>query len=251
VVDFQGPAGWANQRRPGARVTIPITTKIFWAGGIEQPFSDITTNGLGNNVQDVPDFATHLRYEANAGHLQIAGLLRSIAYQPFDGEVTRRTGCGLSAATVFHPWAILIGSNPTRKANPTGLERCRIVGQYNCGWGIGRYLLDTAGLGLDGEVDPVNGGFDLPFIAGWVISYEHWYNERWLSAVTWSEVTAGSNDNQPVTTYIGSKYLTANLWYIPIRGLSLGVEVIYGERENVDGQRGSARRLNGLVQYNF
>jgi hypothetical protein len=251
VVDFQGPAGWANQRRPGARVTIPITTKIFWAGGIEQPFSDVTTNGLGDNVQDVPDFATHVRYEADLGHVQTAGLLRSIGYQPTDGEVTRRTGCGLSAGTTFHPWALLIGSNSTRKTNPTGLERCRIIGQYTCGWGIGRYLQDTAGLGLDGQVDSTNGGFDLPYAAGWVVSYEHWYSERWLSALTCSEVLVGSNEGQPDTTYIGAKYLTVNLWYIPIRGLSLGVEVLYGERQNVDGQRGSARRLNGLVQYNF
>jgi hypothetical protein len=27
LVDFQGPAGWVNQRRPGARVTIPLSDK--------------------------------------------------------------------------------------------------------------------------------------------------------------------------------------------------------------------------------
>jgi hypothetical protein len=33
--------------------------------------------------------------------------------------------------------------------------------------------------------------------------------------------------------------------------MSLGVEYLYGERENLSGQRGHANRLNALVQYNF
>src|SRR5262249_44655419 len=150
TVDFAGPRGLVNQRRPGARVTLPLADKLFWAGGIEQPFSDITTNGLGANVQDVPDFATHLRYESDFGHLQVSSLLRAIGYRPPFGAVPRRAGYGFSASGVVHPWAFLIGSNPVRKENPTGLERCRILAQYSFGWGIGRYVQDTAGLGLDG-----------------------------------------------------------------------------------------------------
>jgi hypothetical protein len=251
LVDFQGPAGWVNQRRPGARVTIPLCDQLFWAGGIEQPFSDITTNGLGNNVQDVPDFATHLRYETGYGHLQIAGLLRAIGYQPTGGEVTRRPAYGMSAGGSFHPWAILMGSNPILKDNPTALERCRIIGQYTFGWGIGRYFLDTAGLGLDGQTDPITGGFDVEYASAWLVSYEHWYTEKWLSNVTWSQTLVASSGDQPGNTYVGGKYLGASLWYIPIRNLSFGVEYLYGVRENLNEQRGHANRIDALAQYNF
>jgi hypothetical protein len=251
VVDFQGPAGWVNARRPGARVTLPLSNQWFWAGGIEQPFSDVTTNGLGGNVQDVPDFATHVRYEGDLGHFQVSGLARAIGFQPTGGETTRRFGYGLSAATTFHPWAYLIGSNPVRKANPTALERCRIIGQYTVGRGIGRYFLDTAGLGLDGVVDPATGAFSLPFESAFVIAYEHWYTERWLSNFTYSGTNVGGLGGQPDSTYTGAKYLAASLWYLPIRNMSLGVEYLWGERKNLDGLRGQANRLNGLVQYNF
>jgi hypothetical protein len=251
VVDFQGPAGWANQRRPGARVTLPLADQLFWAGGIEQPFSDITTNGLGSNVQDIPDFATHLRYETDFGHIQIAGLLRAVSYQPTGGEVTRRTGYGMSVGTTFHPWALLIGSNPVRKDNPTALERCRIIGQYTFGWGIGRYLQDTVGQGLDGQVDPATGGFDVLYASGYILSYEQWYNEHWLSNFTYSQTLVASNGDQPGSTYVGGKYLAASLWYIPIRNLSLGVEYLWGERKNLDEERGRVNRLDALVQYNF
>jgi hypothetical protein len=251
TVDFAGPRGLVNQRRPGARVTIPLADKLFWAIGIEQPFSDVTTNGLGTNVQDVPDFATHLRYEGDFGHVQLSSLLRSIGYQPNGGDVTRQAGWGLSASTVFHPWALLIGSNPVRKDNPTGLERSRILLQYTAGWGIGRYVQDTAGLGLDGQVNPTTGAFDTVYAAGWSVSYEHWFTEKWLTNLTYSGVHVGSNGGQPGNTYDGAKYLATSLWFIPIRNMSIGFEYVWGERENLDGERGRANRINGLFQYNF
>jgi hypothetical protein len=251
TVDFAGPRGLVNQRRPGFRVTIPLADRLYWAVGVEQPFSDITTNGLGTNVQDVPDFATHLRYEADYGHVQLSTLLRSIGYRPTDGSVTEEPGFGFSASTVFHPWAYLMGGNPVHKDNPSGLERSRILVQYTFGWGIGRYIQDTAGLGLDGQVDPITGRFDTLYAAGWSVSYEHWFTEKWLSNITYSEDFVGSQPGQPVSTYDGAKYLTAALWYIPVRNMSIGCEYVWGERENLNGQSGRANRVNGLFQYNF
>jgi hypothetical protein len=251
TVDFQGPAGVVNIRRPTFRVTVPVCDKLYWAAGIEQPFSDITTNGQGTNVQDVPDFATHFRYESDLGHVQLSGLLRDIEYQPTGGGVVHRTGWGLSASTVFHPWAALIGSNPIRKANPSGLERCRVLMQYTFGSGIGRYISDTAGLGLDGQVDPVTGSFNTLFATGWTVSYEHWYTEKWLSNLTYSGVHVGSNGGQPGSTYTGAQYLALSLWFIPVRNMSLGVEYLWGQRENLDAERAQANRVNALFQYNF
>ena len=159
LVDFQGPNGWTNQRQPSARVTLPLAEQIFWATSMERPFSNITTNGLGAQVQDVPDFATHLRYETDLGHLQVAGLIRSIAYQPNGGNVERLTGSGISANLVVHPWAILLGTNPVEDDYQSGLTRSRVLLQGNWGNGIGRYINDLAGQGLDGQVDPVSGVF--------------------------------------------------------------------------------------------
>ena len=128
---------------------------------MERPFSDITTSGLGTNVQDVPDFATHLRYETDLGHLQASALLRSIGYRPTDEEVTRLTGVGVSGSAVFHPWAILMGTDPVREENPSGLTRSRILLQYTWGPGTARYVNDLVGQGLDGQVNPITGDFNL------------------------------------------------------------------------------------------
>jgi hypothetical protein len=251
LVDFQGPAGWVNQRRPGARVTLPMWDRWFWAAGVEQPFSDITTNGLGTNVQDVPDFATHVRYEGDYGHFQISGLARTLGYRPTDGETTRRGGYGVSLGTTFHPWALLCGGNPVHKDNPTALERCRLIGQYVVGWGVARYINDEVGQGLDAQVDPATGGFKPLYAAAYMVSYEQWYTERWMSNFTYTQTYAGSNGDQPGTAYTGAKYLGVSLWYVPFRNMSLGIEYLWGERKNLDGERGRANRVNALAQYNF
>jgi hypothetical protein len=144
-----------------------------------------------------------------------------------------------------------LATDPLRKDNPNGLERSRILLQYTFGWGIGRYIQDTAGLGLDGQVDPLTGSFETLYVAGWSTSYEHWFTEKWLTNITYSEDLTASAPGQPGNTYIAAKYLATSLWYIPIRNMSLGLEYVWGQRKNVDDERAKANRLNGLFQYNF
>lgn len=251
LVDFQGPNSWINQRQPSMRMTLPVVDGVYWASSLERPFSDITTNEMGTNVQRVPDLATHLRYETNVGHLQVGGLLRTIGYRPTDEEVTQRTAAGISGSAVFHPWAILMGTDPVHEKNPSGLTRSRILLMTAWGPGVGRYINDLAGQGLDGQVDPITGDFDLVDSFGWNASYEHWFNADWLSNFTFSNVTVDNAPGQPGTTYDEAKYLAASLWWIPVPRMSLGIEYMWGQRENLDRQHGDAQRLHGMFQYNF
>jgi hypothetical protein len=202
-------------------------------------------------VQDVPDFATHLRFEANKGHLQLAGLLRTIGYRPTGESVTRQTGGAISGNAVLHPWAILLGTDPVREENPSGLTRSRILLQATWGHGVGRYINDLAGQGFDGQVDPLTGAFELVDASGWNASYEHWFNAHWLTNLTYANVDVDNTTGQLPATYDAAKYLAASVWWIPITRLSFGVEYLTGERKNLDGVSADADRLHGLVQYNF
>lgn len=251
LVDFQGPNSWTNQRQPLARVTVPISESFYWASSLERPFSNIATNGLGEGVQDVPDFATHLRIERDRGHVQVAGLLRSIGYEPTGGETTHETGAGMSGNFVCHPWAILMGTNPVRDENPSGLTRSRLLMQCTWGRGVARYINDLAGQELDGQVNPVTGEFNTVRVYGWNASYEHWFNEHWLTNATYSQVHASSNPDQPGSTYNAGRYLAYSIWWIPVTRLSFGVECLWGSRKDVSGDLAEATRVNALFQYNF
>jgi hypothetical protein len=252
TADFNGPSGLVNMRQGLVRATLPLGEKLFWAMSAEQPFSAITTLGNGDTgFQDVPDFATHLRYESDLGHLQVSSIVRTLGYQPAVGEDTRKAGWGMNFTTNFHPWAILMHTDPIREADPTGLERSRILLQYAFGWGINRYIQDTSGLGMDGAVDAA-GTFNTLYGSGWTASYEHWLNKHWLSNFTYSRVlSANTPDGRAGGGYIGADYVAASLWWIPITRMSIGAEYLYGTRENFDSQFGTARRIQTVFQYNF
>ena len=251
LVDFQGPNGWINQRQPSLRMTVPVVNRIYWATSVERPFSDISTNGLGTNVQDVPDFATHLRWEGDVGHLQIGGLFRSIGFRSNAGDVSHVTGTGVSGSAVYHPWAILLGTNPVTDPCPSGLTRSRILLQCTYGPGTSRYVNDTVGLGLDAQVDPLSGELKSVRTTAWNTSYEHWFNEHWLTNLTYSQACAKGDANQPIATYLRGQYLAWSFWWIPITRMSFGVEYNWGSRENIDGQAATANRFQSMFQYNF
>ena len=103
VLDYQGPDGMVLMRQVVARVTIPVCDQVHVAFAAEQPYSDIqwfqddgftlnpgtgiiTTAGAPRNVQDMPDFISNVRYDSDFGHLQVAGILRKLTFQPSVGS---------------------------------------------------------------------------------------------------------------------------------------------------------------------
>ncbi len=267
VLDYQGPNGMVLMRQAIARVTLPVSDRLFVALAVEQPYSDIqwfqdgefvvnpgngivTTPGVPRNVQDMPDFTGNVRYETDFGHVQVAGVLRKLTFQPGIGTDMNRLGAGVNLTADVHPWALLMQSNPLRKDNPTALERCRLLGGYAVGRGINRYLQDTNGLGLDAVADPVD-GFHALYSVGWFACYEHWWTEKWASNICYGELHTALPDALPPDTYQAGKYLAANLIWLPFPRLGIGIEYLYGEREDKDGERGFAHRIQTAVQYSF
>lgn len=250
TADFQGPNGIVNSRQGLGRITLPVSENVFVAAALEQPFSDITTNGLGTNVQDIPDFTTHLRYQRDLWHLQAAAIVRSIGYRPTGEEVDRRAGWGVNLTGSLLPWAILKGENPLRDTDPQPFTRSRVLLQFAVGSGIGRYIQDTSGIGLDGAVT-ANGGFETLGIRSMTASYEHWWAERWMTNVTYSNVQVDSSNAMPGSSFAGSDYVATSLWYVPVRNASIGIEYLWGRRENQNRESGTANRIQTVFQYNF
>ncbi len=267
VLDYQGPDGMVLMRQVIGRVTIPIGDRMHIAVAAEQPYSDIqwfedgsfvvnpgsgvvTTAGAPRNVQDVPDFTGNVRYDADLGHVQVAGILRKLTFQPAVGSDMNQLGYGVNLTGDFHPWAWLNGTDPALKENPTALERCRIMGAYTVGRGINRYLQDENGLGLDGVFDPID-GFRALYSVGWFVCYEHWWTEKWLSNFCYSETFTALPPALPGDTYRGGKYAAVNVIWLPVQRLGIGLEYLYGERENKDGEAGFAHRFQFGVQYSF
>jgi hypothetical protein len=135
VLDYQGPNGMVLMRQVIARVTLPVADQLHVALAVEQPYSDIqwfqdgefvvnpgsgivTTAGAPRNVQDVPDFTGHVRYDTDLGHLQVSGIVRKLTFQPAVGSDMNRLGTGVNLTGDLHPWALLNQSSPDKKGQP-------------------------------------------------------------------------------------------------------------------------------------
>jgi hypothetical protein len=267
VLDYQGPGGMVLMRQPIFALHFPIGEKIKFQIGIEQPYSDIqwlengkwvvnpqngiiTDPGVARNVQDLPDFTANVRYTDDYGHLQVAGILRKLTYQPVAGaSALDELGYGINLTGTFHPWAAFTGT-PTTGDCSTPLSKSRIMGQFAAGRGITRYLQDTNGLGLDATFDPINGFRALPAY-GWFTAYEQWWTKKLASVFTYGQDSVELTSALPGNTYQRANYVSANLIWLPIERMGVGIEYLYGFRKDKDGQRGENSRIQTSFQYRF
>jgi hypothetical protein len=264
VIDYEGPGGIMLMRQSVARYTLPVTDHFKIAVAAEQPWTDMTltdavgTPLVGKRIQNMPDFTSHLRYDTHYGHAQLSGIVRKLTYQPDDfsfDDSTTATGYGINFTGDLHPWALLMGIEPSNISDceseyRAGLAKSRFLGQYSAGYGLARYIQDANGLGVDAALTSA-GSLEALFCRGWFAVYEHWWARRWSSNIVYGENANSHTDTQPLDTYAGSKYLAANLLWVTAPNTYIGIEYLWGERENVDGQSAQARRIQLGFSKNF
>jgi hypothetical protein len=266
VLDYEGPPGMVLVRQPIAAYRYQVADNLRVAVGVEQPYSDIqweeggafvvnpgsgiiTTAGVPKNIQRMPDVTGNVRYTYDYGHCQVAGILRKLEFQSAAERTDTEIGYGVNVTGTFHPWAFLHGiPNDSDCRGPW--EKSRVLGQFACGRGISRYIQDVNGLGLDATFDPAN-GFRALQAQGWFVAYEHWWTDTVISNFTYGQARVDLTDTLPADTYRAADYFAANLIWLPVERLGLGIEFLYGTRENKDGEKGKAYRIQTGVQYRF
>jgi hypothetical protein len=68
-------------------------------------------------------------------------------------------------------------------------------------------------------------------------------------AVAWAEVD--NSDLQPGNAIHSAASAHANLVWFPYKRVSTGIEFMWGERENKDGAKGTARRIQMMAKFKF
>ena len=250
TLDNEGPGAMVFMRHPLVRWTQPLAPGLTWAISIEEsettitdPFSiqpagptRIPSEGDVENLY--PDLATHFRYAASFGHVQIAGLLRDLRYD----------GAGGSPDESVTGW----GLNFTGLISSFGLDAFMFQAAY--GKGIGVYIQDlnfeTPGQGND-AAPSATGNLEAVPALGAFAAYEHWWTESLRSVATYGFVDVDNTDGQAGNAYRRTHYTSINLIWSPFRLVSTGVEFLYGKRRNKDGAEGEANRLQFAVTYYF
>jgi len=222
TLDSQGPPGIVNSRRPQIRVREDFNDQWTVVAAIEDPTSDITVPGgfAGQKSTPFPDLDANVRWNQPWGHLQLAGVVRFLQFDPDVGSRSSQFGYGVN----------LTGSIKALKLDEKNTDL--ILFQIAGGNGIARYINDSNGLGLDAVLLSPNGSLDgLPVIAG-LLGYQHWWAPKWASTVCYSIVSVDNKSTEPASDYHQGQYVVLNLRYFPIPRVMFGAEVLYGVRED-------------------
>ena len=88
-------------------------------------------------------------------------------------------------------------------------------------------------------------------LLGWLVYYDHYWNDRWSSSIGFSETWQDNTQGQIGSAFHSGKYASGNLLYRPLKNVMVGPELLWGELENYDGRSASDTRLQFSAKYNF
>jgi len=238
TLDFQGPNGMVNLRNPQFRYGFAVspTTTIYIS--VEKPSSDVlftTPQFTSQPEAPSPDGTVRLRREFERGHVQIAGLFRSIgAFLP-NGKSDAVFGWGIN----FSSGVKTFGSD-------------NLIFAVAAGHGISRYLQDTSGLGIDAEpTDLAHPHLQATPAVGVEASYQHYWTSKLRSSIVYSYVAVNNTSLAASTTYNHGTYTSANLIWNPIGSLNVGAEFLYGWIMEQSHLSANDPRIQFSAKYNF
>lgn len=237
-IDFEGLNGRINERQAQLRYFPSIGEHLDLAVAIEDPNPDVTG---GTGLTKVPDVVAAIRRTwLNRVHVRSSLLLRKISARPdTNPDVTDTVG----------GWGLSLSG---RLNVPRWGKADNLLFQLNYGDGIGRYINDLGTVGgQDAVFDPVTGKLKaLPAFGGYV-SFQHWWSEKMRSTFVVGYTEVDNFDFQPGDAYHETRRVTANLLFSPIPRVDVGVELLWGERTNKDGNTGDATQLQFAARYIF
>ena len=86
---------------------------------------------------------------------------------------------------------------------------------------------------------------------GWLVYYNHVWNDKWSSAIGYSEHRQNNTSGQLATAFHTGSYSSVNLLFTPAKNLMVGGEFIWGRLENNIGMSAIDYRLQFSTKVTF
>jgi hypothetical protein len=116
------------------------------------------------------------------------------------------------------------------------------------GEGIGSNFNDQP---LDAIFDTNNSQLEAVPVFGYFLSYDHSWTPQLNSTVVYGFLEADTLDFQSPDSFKETQYSSANLAWQPVKNLLIGIEGLWGKREDKDGTDGSDFRTLFTTRYSF
>jgi DcaP outer membrane protein len=252
TIDYWGPPGMVFYRNVQIRWTPYSTDNSHFAIAIERPGNDIDGGNVRliegfedadiQNDEELPDLTLQWRLDGDWGHLQASGILRRVGFEfraTPDDEFRDGDEMG---------WGINLGS----AISTFGDDMLRLQVVY--GEGIASYMND-GGMDLAPQLDSpapdLRVSTEAVPLTGVVAYYDHYWSDSWSSSIGYSYTEVDNTNFQDPGAFHRGDYASVNLLTYPGENLMMGVELMWGEREDNDGSTGDDTRIQFSVKYSF
>lgn len=240
TVDGSGPNGINSRTNILVRYSKMFRRHWSVAASIEFPTQSIMTDGVSTEPCNtyIPDFAAFVQYqwESGASHIRISGLLRTLSYRDLIAQQNHNiTGWALQLSTV-----IKIAPN------------FNFFGIASTGRGHASYTTDLGNGNFDLIPDTTQPGLlYAPMSVGYVAGVQYYFTKKIFSDIAFSEQRYYPRHAAEGTQYQYGLYVAANLFWDITPRLELGIEYLYGKRNDFDGLHGSADRIMAMLMFSF
>jgi hypothetical protein len=241
VLDYAGPNASINRRQPQIRYSPPIydgVGKMHLLFSLEQPESDLSTTATGlpagaRTVSGAPDGVAGWRWEGDVGHVQLAGLFRTIGYEADNAPDDSIFGWGVNAAGAFNLFTA-----------------DKLTWQVAYGEGMARYVNDIGSADLDAAPDSSGDLQALPVFAT-TVGYTHQWSPQFRSTASYGYIHADPNASLGALAIEDTQYVSANLVWHATKSFRMGLEYLYGIKETQSSADGHGHRLNFVLRYDL
>ncbi len=232
TIDYEGPNGYPFLGLFTAYWEQNFTKNISGAIGIDAPTAEMTTSSTTQKVnQRIPAIPLYLQYAWNDGaaHVRLSGLIRPMQYRNLAaGENKTSVGGGVQL------------SGMTKVVGNLGANFNAAYGK-----GIGTYLQDDNGLGLDEVATSTPGKMETVKTLGITGGLNYSFSPKVSTNVTYSHLVNWLPDDAmvPDSQYRYGDYVAANVIYNINKFVSAGIEYDYGHKKDFNGNGLHANRL--------
>lgn len=235
TVDYEGPNSAVFARRPLVRYMLPLTKKWQLNFGLEKPGAEVDTSidADARSVNHAPDGGLNVRWEdSEIGHVQFGAIFRDIGVKgPIVGNQST-FGWGVNLSTSLNVF-----------------DRDSVQAQLTYGEGLFRYFNDDF-VNNDAAFDRSGDLTAIPAF-GAMIGYTHKWNDYLRSTASYGYVHLDNQSSQGPNAYHQTHYASMNLVWQARKRLSLGLEGLYGHKEEKNGADGDAFRIQLGVIYSI
>jgi DcaP outer membrane protein len=235
TVDYEGPNSAVFARRPLVRYMLPLSKKWQLNFGLEKPGSEVDTSidPDAQQVNHAPDGGLNIRWEdSKYGHVQLGAIFRDIGVKgPVVGNQST-FGWGVNLSTSLNVF-----------------DRDSLQAQVTYGEGLFRYFNDDF-QNNDAAFDSSGNLTAIPAF-GAMVGFTHKWTDYLRTTVSYGYVHLDNQFSQGPDAYHQTHYASLNLVWQARKRLSIGLEGLYGHKEEKSGADGDAFRLQLGVLYSI